>query len=746
MNAISRRSLLAATAGLLCIGVCADDAAAQAAPPQLPPGPRPDRLSTYIAIGRDGRVTAFFGSMDMGHGLGTAIAQMVAEELDVPLGHVTVAMGDTDTSPNMGGASNSLGIQSGGIQMRMASAEARRILLARAAERWGVPVGAISVADGVLSAGAQRGGWGDFVDPGVLEVPLTWNGRMGTALAAPGQARPKPAAQHKIVGRTHPAHDVPGKVFGTLKFITDIRVPGMVHARMIRPPVAGAVASAVDVSHLPGVRAVHRGAFVAVVAEEEWTAVRAATEARVTWSDGPRNFPGHARIFEHIRAAPVLQREVEQQAGDVDAVLAGATRIIEAEYEWPFQVHASMGPACAIVEVRSDGVTLWTGSQKPHFARDGVASILEIPPERVRGIWAPGPGSYGRNDAGDAAVDAAVIAREIGRPVRLQYDRAQAHAWTPKGPASVHRMRAAIGADGRVAALEFTSKAFTRLQISSNEGSARDSLAGQMLGLAPNPTQAFGIPSTTYQVPARRLAWETVPPLMERASPLRTSHLRDPFGPQVHFASEGFMDECAAATGADPLAFRIAHLSEARDIAVLRAAAERFGWQARPFPAREAQGGVMRGRGIAYGRRNGTVCALIVEAEVERASGRVTPLRVVAAHDCGQIINPGALKLCLEGNIVQGLSRVLFEEITFDAGAVTSVDWQSYPILETAQAPRSIEVVLLNRPDAPPTGAGEAMIRPVAAALGNAVFDATGVRIRRAPLTPERVRAALASA
>jgi len=746
MNAIPRRSLLAATAGLFCIGFTAEDAAAQAAPPALPPGPRPDRLSTYIAIGRDGRVTAFFGSMDMGHGLGTAIAQMVAEELDVPFGHVSVAMGDTDTSPNMGGASSSLGIQSGGIQMRLASAEARRILLARAAERWAVPVGAISVADGVLSAGAQRGGWGEFVDPGVLEVPLAWNGRMGTALNAPGQARPKDPSQHKLVGKTFPAHDIPGKVFGTLKYVSDVRVPGMVHARMIRPPVAGAVATAVDVSHLPRVRAVHRGAFVAVVAEEEWTAIRAAEQARVAWSDPPRPFPEQAALYEHIRAAPVVQRQMEREGGDVDAAFAGAARVVEAEYEWPFQGHASMGPACAIVDIREGGVTLWTGSQKPHFARDGVASILNLPPERVRGIWAPGPGSYGRNDAGDAAIDAAVIAREVGRPVRVQYDRAQGTAWTPKSPASVHRMRAAIGADGRIRGIEFISKAFTRQHIATNESNARDSLAGQMLGIAPRATHSFGIPANTYRFEAQCIGWETIAPLLDAASPLRTSHLRDPFGPQVHFASEGFMDECAAATGADPLEFRLAHVTDARDAAALRALGEAFGWQKRPFPQRRRADGVVSGRGLAYSRRNGTIAAVAIEAEVDTASGRVSPLRVVVAHDCGQIINPGGLKLCLEGNIVQGLSRALFEEITFDAGAVTSVDWQSYPILEMAQAPRSIECVLIDRPERPPTGAGEGTIRPVAGALGNAIFDATGVRLRRAPFTPERVKAALASA
>jgi CO/xanthine dehydrogenase Mo-binding subunit len=353
----------------------------------------------------------------------------------------------------------------------------------------------------------------------------------------------------------------------------------------------------------------------------------------------------------------------------------------------------------------------------------------------VHGIWVPGPGSYGRNDAGDAALDAAFISRAVGKPVRVQGMRADGTAWDPKAPASVHRGRAALDASGKVVAYDFMSKGFSRQQIATNESDPADSLLGQALGMTPKGNQIFGSPEESYGFENKRLAWETIPPLVQGCSPLRTSHFRDPVGPEIHFASEQFIDELAHAAGEDPVAFRLRYLTNPRHQAVVKAAAEKAGWSS-----------LGKGKGIAFADRNGTAVAVVAEVEVDRASGRVFAKRFTVAHDCGLIINPLILRQTIEGNVVQGLSRTLYEEVRFQPGSVESVDWASYPILEMPDAPQAIEIVLIDRPEVAPSGAGEPTIRVIPAAVANAFFSATGVRLRRAPLSPERVKAALAKA
>jgi CO/xanthine dehydrogenase Mo-binding subunit len=757
-SSLSRRSLLkAAGAVVVSIGapVALDtvlsigSAAAQNARPPLVPS----ELDSFIAVDADGKVLAFFGKMDMGQGLFTAIGQIVAEELDVPFNQVRVIMGDTATSVNQGGASGSTGVQNGGKQMRVAAAEARRILNEMAAQKLGVAVDKLIVVDGIVRVvgdqdAARTVSYADLIGGRYFNTRLDWNKQTGNNLYAPGKAKPKAVADYTIVGKPLPREDVAPKVFAQEDYVTDIKVPGMVHARLIRPPVAGAVPVKVDeasVAAIAGVRVVQQQGLLAVVAEKEWDAVRAAETLKVEWSNAKPPFPTNAALYDHIRSAPVTKRQAEGGSGDIEAAFRGAARIVEAEYEWPFQSHASMGPACAVVDIKGEDVTVWTGSQKPHFVRDGVAAILGLPQQRVRAIWTVGPGSYGRNDAGDAAADAALLARAVGRPVRVQYTRAQGTGWDPKGPASIHKVRAALDADGKVVAYDFASKAFTRLDVASNESDPADTLAGQLTGVKLKSEPAFGVPAESYEFAAKRTAWETIPPLLDRASPLRSSHLRDPVGPQIHFASESFMDEVAAAIGADPVEFRVRYVKNPRDVAVIKAAAERAGWQARPSPRRDQQGATASGRGIAYAQRNGTRVAVVAEVDVERETGRINARRFVVAHDCGLIINPDGLTRTIEGNIVQGLSRTLFEEVRFDEAAVTSVDWETYPILDIADTPAEIDVVLINRPDIEPSGAGEPSMRPLSAAIANAVFDATGVRIRRIPFSPEQVKAALSA-
>jgi nicotinate dehydrogenase subunit B len=750
-SAFSRRTLLKAGGAVVVsvgmpigldtvLGIAA--AQAQGAHPPV----TPDQLSSYIAVNADGSVSAFFGKTDIAQGLYTGIGQIVAEELDVPFKSVTVIMGNTATSVNQGGSSGSTGIQLGGKQMRMAAAEARRVLVEMAAAKLGVPADTLKVNDGVVSDGAKSTTYSELIGGRYFNVQLDWNKEIGNTLYAPGKAKPKDYKEHKIVGQPIKREDIAPKVFAQQDFVTDVKVPGMVHGRVIRPPVAGATPVSVDessIKNIPGVQVVRDKDLVGVVADNEWNAIKAAQTLKVEWSQAQLPFPENAgSIYDHIRNAPVRKRVVEKENGNVDEVFKSAARVIEAEYEWPFQSHSSMGPGCGIVAINGDEATVWTGSPKPHYCRDGVAAILGMPADKVEGKSFAGSGSYGRNDAGDAAMEAAVLARAVGKPVRVQYMRAQGTGWDPKGPASIHRARAAIDASGKVIAYEYGSKGFSRIDVNTNESKPWDVLAGHLLGVPLKSGDGFGIPAEAYVFDNKRAYWETIAPLLDRASPLRTSHLRDPVGPQIHFASESFIDEVAAALEVDPVEFRLRYVKDARDTALIKAAAEKAGWQSRPSPRRDQTGTKVSGRGIAYSQRNGTRVAVVAEVDVDRSSGKIWARKFTVAHDCGQIINPNTLRQTIEGNVIQGTSRTLWEEVTFDRKNVTSVDWMTYPILDITEVPEKIDVVLINHPEIAPSGAGEPSSRPIAAAIANAIFDATGVRLRRVPFTPDKVRAA----
>ena len=712
----------------------------------------PDQLDSWIAILPDGSVTAFFGKQDGGQGVDVAIAQIVAEELDVAFDKVKVVMGDTAYTCNQGGVSGSTGIQRGGVTLRNAAAEARRILVERAAKKLDVPAEQLVVEDGVVRDprfGMVSVSYGELIGGQHFHHRIEWNKRYGNVLAVKVPAKPKDPSQYKIVGQSFPQKIISEKVFGRAEYVTEIKVEGMLHARVVRPPNAGCTPVAVDegsILNIPGARVVREKNFVAVVAEREWDAVRAAENLKVTWTPQCSPYPPMENLHQHIREAKPNGKGMPVNRGDVDAALKGAARVVQAEYEWPLQSHASIGPACAIADVKADEARLWTGTQKSHYARDGAARIAGLPVDKVRATWIMGPGSYGRNDAGDAAMDATMLSRLVGRPVRVQYMRHEGTGWDPKGPAAVFRGKAGLDTAGNVVAYEFYGKGFSRQEIATNESDPKDALVGQLTNWTGKPTIIFQHPAEVYDFENKRCWWETVPAMLDRASPLRVSHLRDPLGPELHFASESFIDEVALAAGADPVAFRLRYLAhDARHAAVVKAAAEKGRWQARPNPNR-GKGDVMTGRGFSYTERNGTVVAMIAEVEVDRRSGRVWAKKFTVAHDCGQIINPDGLKLTIEGNVVMALSRTLFEEVRFTENNVASVDWVTYPILELADAPEAIDIVLINRPEMAPQGAGEPATRTVPAAVANAIFDATGVRVRKVPITPERMKAALARA
>jgi len=749
---VSRRQLIAG-AGALTVAVLLPGRKARAAIATMASRAelKPDRLATYISINQDGSAVGWLGKVDMGQGTDIGWIKMIAEELDLPTDRVSLVLGHTDQTINMGGASGSTGIWKGGASLRNAAAEARRVLVEMAAEKLSVPVDRLTDVDGIISDKtdpSRKVSYGELIGGRYFDVELEWNQMIGNDLTIKGKAKPKAPGEYKIVGKPGTRRrDVAPKVLGTLEYMVDVKVPGMLHGRMIRPSVAGSVPTAVDqssIKDITGAQVVWQKGFIGVVAPREWDAIKASRALKVTWSQVKPPFPGNAGLYDHIRNAEVVQYDKEVKTGDIDAAFASAAKVVEASYEWPFQSHAGMGPACAVADVRNGEATIWSGTQKPHYCRDGIARMLNLPPEKVKVVATTGPGSYGRNDAGDASMDATVLSKAVGKPVRVQGMRYEGHGWDPKAPASVHMARAAIDRDGKVTAWRFETKAFSKRDTMNNEGEPEYTLAGQLLDWPLHPVFLFGHPDESYGFGAIHKISGTIKPLLDRASPLRSAHMRDPGGPQTHYAVESFMDELALATNMDPVAFRLRYVTNPRDAAVIKVAAEKAGWQPHVGARKQVKGDVYVGQGIAYASRGGTRVAVVAEVEVNRSTGKVWAKRYTVAHDCGQIVAPDLLRLTIEGNIVQSTSRALWEEVKFDDKAVTSVDWKTYPIVDMTEAPETIDIILIDHPELPPTGAGEASTRPTAGALANAIFDATGIRLRQAPFTPERLKAGLA--
>lgn len=758
--------LLAVSLGAAALidGSLAGDVAAQAA------GPYPDvdfrRLDSWIVIHEDSTATFYVGKTDGGQGVGTAFRQLMCDELDLAFDKSTLIMGRTDITVDQGGSGGSDALEVDAYPARRVAAEARRVLLELASTRLGVPVDQLAVSAGVVAAkadAAKRVTYGELVGGKRFSVALTG----ANINATTGAARMKSTQDLKIVGQSPQRYDIPSKVDGSMKWATGAKVPGMVHARNVRPPVAGATLVSVDeasVSNTPGfIRVVTKGNYVAVVCEREEQAIKAATQLKATWTKpATAPFPTSERLYDYIRAATPAPGATPVVTGDPDGAMASATRVLEADYEFPFQGHTAIGPAHAMADPSNGHMTIWSNDMKAYGLRTGVAAFLGMPVDRVRVIWMEGPQVYGRTAADDAGFEAAFLAKEIGRPVRVQWMRHEETAWDTKGPAYTFKMRGALDAGGSLTALDYSGRAVDYNHLGYNEPDTV--LIAQLQGVRPKAPAAggAGTPAEMYVVPNRRRQAQVVSLPLVWETPLRTGNLRDPNGPQVTFASESFIDELAAAAKADPLAFRLKLLGatttddnafrRARSIIAVKAAADAYGWEARPSPRPRGAGTVLTGRGIAYAYRNQTIVVQIAEVEVDRRTGHVWVKRLVCAHDCGLVINPEGLKRTIEGNLLFGLSRGLHEEVQFDGEKVTSVDWRTHPTLTHADTPARIDIVLLNgdpnprRPDLPHYGAGEAACRPTIAAVANAIFDATGVRLRRVPFRDARVLAALRAA
>ena len=536
---------------------------------------------------------------------------------------------------------------------------------------------------------------------------------------------------------------MPDKCTGHHVYVHDFTLPGMLHARVIRPAAIGAKLVSVDdssVRGIPGVRVVRLENFLAVVASDEWAAVSAARALKATWTEW-QGLQGSDGLERWTRAAALDRDQAVVNRGDALAALGGGAKRLSATYFWPFQSHASLGPSCAVADVRGDGsATIWSASQGTHGLRSNLSKVFGLSPDKVRVVFLDGSGSYGTNGGDHAAADAVLLSKTLGQPVRVQWMRQDETGWDPKGPQQLLDVQAALDANGRIVAWD------TQMWLPAQAPGGRALLAADAAGLPQDHGQGAGLLTQNgdppYQADNVRVLVHWV-----KDTPLQLSNLRAPGKVANVFAVESFTDELAAAARVDPVAFRLGRLTDQRAIDVLNRAAQTFGWQPRPSPSPQArQGRMLVGRGIAYVRYKQTenYVAMAMEVAVDPASGRIDVRRVACAHDCGLIVNPDALKNQIEGSIVQTISRTLHEEVTFDRSRVTSVDWASYPILRFPEAPQ-VDVVLIDRPDQPLLGAGEAATAPVAAALANAIFDAAGVRLRTVPFTPQRMKAALSA-
>ncbi|MDE3195094.1 MAG: xanthine dehydrogenase family protein molybdopterin-binding subunit [Acidobacteriota bacterium] len=690
--------------------------------PSVPP---PFDVDAFIAIHADGSVTLSTSKVDPGTGLTTAYRQLAAEELRIPVDRFHVVQGDTFTTPNHGGTGGSTGIPRGGADVRRAAATARRAILELGSSKLNQPAASLTLAEGQVRPLA--GG------PGVAIAALI-GGRHFNLKVDPAVPLKKPA-DFQVIGQPILRTDLPFKATGRLPYVQDHSIPGMLYGRVVRPPAIGARLLSVDessVSHLPGVRVIRVENFLGVVAEDEWAAIRAARELKASWSTETPAFRTDS-FHSTLASAPVERSQTVVEQGD--ATPNPAHKQLSATFYWPFHGHTSLGPSCALANVQSGSTTVWSSTQDTYGLRNLVARTFRFAPEKVHVIYMDGSGSYGSNGAFDCACDAVLLSRAVNRPVRLQWMRHDEHGWDPKGPAQLIELRASLDDRGNIAAWESKATGSTGPQWT-------ETLLGPTAAGIEPPTPRPGATPTTqnldppYAIPNLRVTSHAI-----ANTPIRLSNLRAPLKIGNVFAVESFVDELAAAANEDPVAFRRKGLSDPRALAVIDRAAHMIGWQPRASAARTGTG-----RGFAYVRYKNAenYVAIAMEVAADRTTGRILVRRIVCAHDCGLIVNPDGLRNQVEGNILHSLSRSLHEEIAFERGHVTSSDWASYPILRFPEAP-AVEVALIDRPNRPSWGAGEAAGAPVTAALANAVFDATGVRLRRVPFTTANFLAAVKS-
>jgi len=706
-----------------------------------------DDVDAFLAIDPTGSVTLYSGKVDLGTGIGTALTQIVAEELDVPFARVHVIEGDTALTPAQGKTWGSLSIQNGGMQIRQAAATARHALLQEAAKRLGVPVEDLVVEQTTEEGTVRSRSSGKQVTYGELIGGKTFS------LKLDKQAPLNDPATYKIVGQPVPRFDIPEKMTGQFTYMQDFKVPGMLHGRVVRPAAIGATLLNVDessVKDVPGlVKVVRQGNFLGVVAESEWGAIRAAQKLKATWSNW-EGLPEQSKLWEHVRGTKVNKDDVTSNVGNAEPALGQAAKRLSATYDFAIHTHGSIGPSCAVAEIKDGKLTCWSSSQGTHDLRQQFAAMLSMPDTDVRAIYVEGSGCYGRNGHEDAAADAVLLARAVERPVRVQWMRDDEHGWDPKGPPTLMDLQAGLDANGNVVAW------YSQVYVpESATGSVNVKLvAAELAGL---PHETGMVPGNIIQNTAIPYTFPNVRTVAHRLAetPFRPSWIRAPGRMQNTFGNESFMDELAAAVGADPLEFRLRYLNDPRGVELLKRLASFAQWQSRSSSGRASPdrtpkqkgGDVATGRGLTYIKYElaRTYVGAVADVEVNRKSGEIRVKHFAVVQDCGQIINPDGVKNQVEGNVTQTVSRVLKEEVTFDRSRVTSLNWASYPILTFPEMP-DVDIELIDRPAEKPWGVGEPSAAVVPSAISNAVFDAVGVRLRSVPFTPAKVRAAIQSA
>jgi CO/xanthine dehydrogenase Mo-binding subunit len=691
-------------------------------------------LDSWIRIGADGAVTVFTGKAELGQGVMTALQQIAADQLAMPFERITLVTADTARTPNEGYTAGSNSMKDSGTAIMNASAQVRELLVGLAAQKWSLPVDQLVAKDGAVETKDGRHiEYGALVQDQLLHV------------TAQPQSRFLP---RRTMGQPVQRVDIPRKVTGGIAYVQDLRLPNMLHARVVRPPSYAAQLKSLDESvatKLPGVvKVVRDGRFIAVVAEQEWQAIRAmrALSDSARW-DVPAALTPPAAIYDRLLQ---LRSQDSVIAGDGNASAgAPSERVVEATYRRPYQIHGSIGPSCAVAQTKDGTLTVWTHCQGVFPLRGALAELVKMPADKVHCIHMEGSGCYGHNAADDVAADAALAAIAIGdKPVRVQWMREHEHAWEPFGPAMVMKARAALDAGGKVASWQY--------DVWSNTHSMRPGKAGHLLAATlletPIPTpppQPLPLPDgggdrnaiPLYAFANTRVVHHFIPEM-----PLRVSALRALGAYGNVFAIESFVDELALAAKADPIEFRLRHLEDPRAREVIANVAARFGW---PAFRRKDDGGVRTGRGFAFARykNHAAYAAIAMDVRIERETGEAHVGRVVVAIDSGSAVNPDGIRNQVEGGVVQSLSWSLLEHVTWDASRITSRDWSGYPILRFTQLPQSIDVQVIDRPGEPFLGTGEAVQGPTAAALANAIADALGVRIRELPLDRARIKAAI---
>jgi nicotinate dehydrogenase subunit B len=748
-STISRRELLKGT-GALIVNFSLFGAAGRALAQASAAGSEPEAasLDSWLAVAQDGTVTVFTSKVELGTGTETALAQIVAEELDVPFSRIHMEAGDTSKTVDQAVTAASRTIERAGPQLRQAAAVARLELLRQGSERLNTPLEQLTVNDGVIRANgdAARGvSYGDLIGNKRFNVRMPTSGA-GWDLKISPNVPVKNVKDYKIVGTSVKRTDLPGKFTGEFTYAQDVRVPGMLHGRVVRPPVVNSKPVTVDessIKQIPGVvKVVQEGNFVGVVAQTEWAAIQAAKALKVSWSTPAATLPANSEeLYAYLKNTKSFNDQVVVKKGDAGGAFSQASKKYEATYRWPFQLHGMLGPSTAVADVRGDSVTVWSGTQGPFRTRKSLSDMLRIPEKNIRVIFREESGCYGRLSPDDAPLDAALLSRAVGKPVRVQWTRADEHGWEPKGPAQLITVRAGVDSQGNIVAWDYLERGFPW-----SESAGNPLLAARQIGMKSiSPGQSNGTAGggDAYEFENQRIIAALIPWSQDTPTPLRTSNLRAPGDLARTFASESLLDEIAADLRVDPVQFRLRYLKNNKRVTeALVAATQAAQWKEHVAHSTPSSGAKATGRGVSVSGRDGTITAAVAEVEVDKSNGEIIVKRVTLAHDCGLIINPDGLKNQIEGNIIQGVSRTLLEEVRFDAQGVKTLDWVSYPIATFRRVP-DIQVVLINRKEMPALGGGEPSTVPVPAAIANAVFDAIGVRLREVPMTPQKVQAAL---